>query len=219
MCSKFCLGEHGHIIFPNTGTVFNSRMKPFCGQAGTITEVIEGARKEVSVRFDNPHIDTNNWTFVQPMFTSLYGKIVITSDGKTTAAQLYRDEELIKTATAKCSPDDTYNFEFGTRLAMDRLMESIIEVGDTVEVTDWEQIYPTYDEWLLTNASTYSVYYSYGALPTAYDKQPHKKYTVFAKAKHSSDNTMLYLISEGTIDSPYYLMDESGVKRINVLKQ
>lgn len=49
-------------------------------------------------------------------------KIVITADGKTTLARLYDGKEVIKTATAKCAPSDTFDFATGANLAYDRLM-------------------------------------------------------------------------------------------------
>jgi hypothetical protein len=51
-------------------------------------------------------------------------KIVITHDGKTTKATLYHGDT--KTvATAKCSPEDTFDFNVGAKLAMERLMEAV----------------------------------------------------------------------------------------------
>lgn len=50
-------------------------------------------------------------------------KIVITTDGVTTTAKMYRGKEVIKKAEAKCAPGDKFDFEFGARLAMDRLVE------------------------------------------------------------------------------------------------
>lgn len=49
-------------------------------------------------------------------------KIVITSDGKETLARLYDGKKVIKTATAQCSPDDTFDFKTGAMLAFERLM-------------------------------------------------------------------------------------------------
>lgn len=49
-------------------------------------------------------------------------KIVITTDGKTTLARLYEDNKVIRRAEAKCSPDDTFDFTTGVKLAFDRLM-------------------------------------------------------------------------------------------------
>lgn len=50
-------------------------------------------------------------------------KIVITTDGVTTTAKMYCGKEVIKKAEAKCAPGDKFDFEFGARLAMDRLVE------------------------------------------------------------------------------------------------
>lgn len=56
-------------------------------------------------------------------------KIVITTDGKETLARLYEDNNVIKTATARCAPDDTFDFATGAKLAFDRLM-GVAETAD-----------------------------------------------------------------------------------------
>ena len=48
-----------------------------------------------------------------------YNKIVITTDGNKTLARLYENNEVVRTAEAKCSP----NFETGAKLAFERLMK------------------------------------------------------------------------------------------------
>ena len=50
-------------------------------------------------------------------------KIVITVDGKTTAAKLYDGKKLIKSVEARCHPDDVFNFITGAEIAFDRLIE------------------------------------------------------------------------------------------------
>ena len=50
-------------------------------------------------------------------------KIVITSDGKTTLARLCEGKKVVKSAEAKCSPDDEFDFTKGARIAFERLME------------------------------------------------------------------------------------------------
>lgn len=57
-------------------------------------------------------------------------KIVITHDGKTTTATLYRDDGSKEVATAKCSPEDTFDFNIGAKLAMERLMKKIEPVDE-----------------------------------------------------------------------------------------
>lgn len=51
-------------------------------------------------------------------------KIVITSDGEKTLARLYDGEKVVKTATAKCSLDDKFNFETEAKIAFERLFDS-----------------------------------------------------------------------------------------------
>ncbi len=50
-------------------------------------------------------------------------KIVITSDGEKTLARLCDGGKVVKTATAKCSPDDKFDFEVGATIAFNRLFE------------------------------------------------------------------------------------------------
>ena len=55
-------------------------------------------------------------------------KIVITSDGVETLARLYDGGKVVKSATAKCSPDDTFVFEEGARIALHRMLGDYAEV-------------------------------------------------------------------------------------------
>lgn len=58
--------------------------------------------------------------------------IVITNDGKTTAAKLYDGKQVIKTAKAKCNPSDEFDFNVGASIALARLTgqtENTIEEG------------------------------------------------------------------------------------------
>lgn len=48
-------------------------------------------------------------------------KIVITTDGTTTTAALYDGKQKVKSAKAKCAPSDTFDFNYGASLALDRL--------------------------------------------------------------------------------------------------
>ena len=48
-------------------------------------------------------------------------KIVITTDGKTTLARLYKGKKVVKTAKAICAPDDEFDFIAGAQLAFKRL--------------------------------------------------------------------------------------------------
>ena len=49
-------------------------------------------------------------------------KIVITTDNvKVVTAKMYVDGKVVKTAEAKCAPEDTFDFTVGAKLACDRL--------------------------------------------------------------------------------------------------
>lgn len=49
-------------------------------------------------------------------------KIVITTDGTETLARLYDGKKVIKSASAKCSPSDKFDFNTGVKIAVDRLI-------------------------------------------------------------------------------------------------
>ena len=80
----------------------------------------------VAVDFNHYHIKEDGthsaWTdeMLEPNCTE---KIVITADGVTTTARKYDGKNLIKEAKAVCSKDDTFNFDVGAKLAMERLLE------------------------------------------------------------------------------------------------
>lgn len=49
-------------------------------------------------------------------------KIVITTDGTETLARLYDGKKVVKSASAKCSPSDKFDFNTGVKIAVDRLL-------------------------------------------------------------------------------------------------
>lgn len=57
----------------------------------------------------------------QKHFRLVKPKIVITTDGKTTTAKLFEGKKVIKTAQAKCSPEDKFDFNIGAAIAIERL--------------------------------------------------------------------------------------------------
>jgi hypothetical protein len=73
--------------------------------------------------YPNPIVFDN----LKPEYFDLYTKdqptkIVITTDGKTTTAKMYRDKSVVKVETTKCHPDDRFDFMVGARVAFDRLV-------------------------------------------------------------------------------------------------
>lgn len=105
--------------------VLATPMSKLKGQVVTISKIIDHqyAIKECA----NAGIGVFRW--VDEMFESEpiksfdRKKIVITTDGTETHARLYEENKLVKTATAKCSPEDTFDFATGARIAFIRLFE------------------------------------------------------------------------------------------------
>lgn len=97
------------------GYVFNRLMREYCGKEMTVKEVCGD-------KFYHLAEDSHGWSFRDDMLVHNNQKIVITSDGKETLARLYDGGKVVKTATAKCSPNDTFDFKTGAMLAFERLM-------------------------------------------------------------------------------------------------
>lgn len=80
------------------------------------------------------------------------GKIVITTDGRSTTAKLYQHGEPTRKAVAKCSPEDTFDFAIGAKLALARLIDAVnnppIQVGDLVRVVNTGKCYPRKPRWV-----------------------------------------------------------------------
>lgn len=70
--------------------------------------------------------DSEYWGWTENCIEGLAceNKIVITTDGTETLARLYDGNKVIKTATAKCSPDDEFDLETGAKIAFERLLGS-----------------------------------------------------------------------------------------------
>lgn len=101
------------------------KMMKFAGKIVTITRA--------GIKYG---IEECGWSWTDEMFEGKVNenKIVITTDGTETLARLYEDNKVIKRAVAKCSPDDTFNFETGAKIAFDRLIEN-------KPVKEWRVVY------------------------------------------------------------------------------
>ena len=72
-------------------------------------------------------------------------KLIVTVNGAETLARLYEGNKVIKSATAKCSPDDTFDFEKGAKLAVERLFTTTEQKAIKIEVGKSYWLKP-YDE-------------------------------------------------------------------------
>lgn len=138
-------------------------------------------------------------------------KIVITTDGETVTAKKYEGKEVIKSATAKCHPNDEFDFDTGAKIAFDRLTEQPKEdgkfkVGDKVNVVFNGYLYSTYEKWIDRNAPEYAKYWQFNIHDLVGDE-----FKIVARAMHRDGyEGMLYLIQNS--QKQCYLMGEQGLE-------
>ena len=125
------------------------------------------------------------------------------------------------TKTANCAPDDMFNLGEGVNLAMNRLHDKTIRVGDIVTVTRPGRCYTTYVNWIERNVKSIreAALYRYNESIEAGGK-----YRVLYVAEHkkgSADTVLCYVQKyevyyNGEIDeyAPCYLINIKGVEKI-----
>lgn len=123
MEKEFGLDKDGDIMPP---CIFTKVMKHLCGRVATVTSVGTPFVGYVGLKFDDES-GRIAWTYTFDMLEPINAKqktsaetIVIYRNGDTVIALDKRDG---RKATAKCSPDDKFDFAVGARLAFDRLMD------------------------------------------------------------------------------------------------
>ena len=143
---------------------------------------------------------------------NIEGTYTLTIEGKTITIT----DSSGHTKTANCAPDDTFNLGEGVNLAMNRLHDKTIRVGDIVKVVNPGQCYSTYVEWIERNvesireAALYRYDESIGA---------GGEYRVLYMADHGGvDGTLCYIQEcyRGKTDdyAPCYLINIKGVEKI-----
>ena len=100
----------------------DGKMDKWLGKVMTVRDVGITLYRMVEDIEDN---ESGGWAWTENCIAGLAceNKIVITSDGEKTLARLYDGNKVIKTATAKCSPDDNFSFETGAKIAFERLID------------------------------------------------------------------------------------------------
>ena len=152
-------------------------------------------------------------------------KIVVTTDGKTTTAKMYHGKTVVKTATAKCNPDDKFNFDKGAKIAVDRLLgvddvsednDDGFKVGDIVNIVNSGLSYTTYTKWITKNVKDIEkiAHFMFKELP----EENSDKYKIITIAKHggvsiiNKDCTLVYVERIG-INKECYLIGVEGLKK------
>lgn len=124
---KYNVGDHVVIEKSNIEWI-----RAYAGKTGVVTAVYNyDCACPYRVRLDGWKEDNLGvWCKVKCLVKEPSNdKVVITTDGVTTTATLYSKNTKIRTATAKCSPDDEFDFAVGAKLAMERLYPEKIETN------------------------------------------------------------------------------------------
>lgn len=123
---KYKVGDKVRIVSKwGKGCYQNSKgkMDKWLGKVMTVKSVDGMLYRMVEDAEDN---EKYGWFWTENCIAGLAceNKIVITTNGTETLARLYDGNKVIKTATAKCSPDDKFSFETGAKIAFERLFDS-----------------------------------------------------------------------------------------------
>ena len=148
---------------------------------------------------------------------NIEGTYTLTIEGKTITIT----DSSGHTKTANCAPDDTFNLGEGVNLAMNRLHDKTIRVGDIVKVTRPGQCYTTYVSWIERNVKSIreAALYRYDESVEAGGK--YRVLYVGEHGKGSADTVLCYVQKyevyyNGEIDeyAPCYLINIEGVEKI-----
>lgn len=136
---KFKVGDKVKVAKVNFGW-----KKNWVGKTFTIREINPNG----TIGYSEPHYGTVEpcpYVFRESeLLPVVDSKIVITTDGKITTAKLYENGKVVKTAEAKCCPEDTFDFNVGAKLAVERLTGQVdewkvvnrpVKVGDYISLT------------------------------------------------------------------------------------
>ena len=148
---------------------------------------------------------------------NIEGTYTLTIEGKTITIT----DSSSRTKTANCAPDDTFNLGEGVNLAMNRLHDKTIRVGDIVTVTRPGLCYTTYVEWIERNVKSIreaALYKYYESIEIG------GRYRVLYVAEHGGnfdDGVLCYVqkyvvYPSGEVDDymPCYLISVKGVEKI-----
>ena len=148
---------------------------------------------------------------------NIEGTYTLTIEGKTISIT----DSSGYTKTANCAPDDTFNLGEGVNLAMSRLHDKTIRVGDIVKVTRPGQCYTTYVGWIERNVKSIreAALYRYNESIEAGGE-----YRVLYMADHGrscADGVLCYIQEHNVYPSgkiedymPCYLINIKGVEKI-----
>lgn len=129
--SKYNVGDKVRIVSKRgVGWNYDGGMDKYCDTVMTIRKTNAYGCEGLYLMEEDKHENGNHgWLWSNNDIVGLVtnsDKIVITHDGKTTTATLYRDDGSKEQATARCAPEDDFNFRIGAEIAMGRLVDKLV---------------------------------------------------------------------------------------------
>lgn len=140
--SKFKVGDKVKMISTNPYYNFGDV------ETGDIGEIIEITGQKMNNSF-KCYVDfpsQSDWTALEPELELIEDaqSIHVTTKGNEIIAVLKNGKEIVKIAKAKCSPSDMFSFEFGAKLAVERLFGEdkpiVREVKRKAKVGEWVKV-------------------------------------------------------------------------------
>lgn len=136
--SKFKVGDIVKDNSASTYSITNTNMV-----SAEVSRAYGTSINIINCEFKDGSTDTEGFNGLNEIYFDLVTpqlpKIVIEpkNNGKVSAV-LFNGDTYVKHATAKCSPDDTYDFNIGAKLAFNRLM-GIEDKPNSADNFDWEK--------------------------------------------------------------------------------
>lgn len=157
--AKYKVGDKVRIVSERPDdSMFVESMSKYLGKVLTVSEVEEATTKGTLYRFrEAPYkgvalsmyrvlgLGTGAWNFKEAWISGLASEkkagnhpgsgysVVLRFIGKTTTATLMHGDRAVKTAEAKCSPADKFQYGEGAKIAVERLFEKKKPMADIEE--------------------------------------------------------------------------------------
>lgn len=158
----------------------------------------------------------NSPEYLQPDYSQMKEeKILITANCNIVEACLYTDGEVLS-ASAKCSPEDNFDFIKGAEIATARLFKKVkekrpVRVGTKVKIINSGYCYSTYTEWVSTYAPDFLANYCFNINPESLNELKNEIFTVVAYGPHLKTKDINLVLVQDKFKR-CFLLDVKGVK-------
>lgn len=158
----------------------------------------------------------NSPEYLQPDYSQMKEeKILITANCNIVEACLYTDGEVLS-ASAKCSPEDNFDFIKGAEIATARLFKKVkekrpVRVGTKVKIINSGYCFSTYTEWVSTYAPDFLANYCFNINPESLNELKNEIFTVVAYGPHLKTKDINLVLVQDKFKR-CFLLDMKGVK-------